>query len=358
MSKDRAWVEINLTAIEENYKELTRICGVPPIAVVKANGYGHGAVSVAKACERAGAEILAVACIDEAIELYEEGVRARILVFAPTARERMRELSKFGFIQSITSLEYAKILRETAPDVTVHIKVDTGMGRLGIKTAGEARDIAKLLNVEGIFTHLADADNPDLSYTDHQLDRFDEIVNALKEDYGITFKYYHVANSSAVLHSERALSYGLCRPGILLYGVYPDERKKYNFTPAMSLCSRVCDVREVKCGETISYGRCYTAQRDMCVAVLPIGYADGLNRALSNRGEAYIGGRRYPIVGRICMDLCMVDVTDHPVNVGDVAELFGEHISVNELSDMLGTIPYEIITVVGKRIHRECVTKK
>ncbi len=356
MSKDRAWVEINLTAIEENYKELTRICKVPPIAVVKANGYGHGAVSVAKACERAGAEILAVACIDEAIELYTEGVRADILIFAPTAHERMGELSKYNFIQSITSVDYARDLSEIAPDVRVHIKVDTGMGRLGIKTADEARDIANLLRAEGIFTHLADADNPDLSYTDYQLDRFEAIVGELKSC-GISFKYYHVANSSAVLHCERALAYGLCRPGILLYGVYPDGRRKYNFTPAMSLCSRVCDVREVKRGESISYGRCYTATRDMRVAVLPIGYADGLNRALSNRGEAYIAGRRYPIVGRICMDLCMVDVTESPVNVGDIAELFGEHISVNELSDMLGTIPYEIITVVGKRIHRECVTK-
>lgn len=357
MSKDRAWVEINLSAIEENYKELCNICKMPPIAVVKANGYGHGAVEAALACERAGAEILAVACIDEAIELYNAGVKESILIFGPTARERMPELAKYNFVQTVASLAYAKELHEVAPNVKVHIKVDTGMGRLGIKTPAEGREIAKLLDAEGIFTHLADADNPDLRYTMRQVERFDDFLEALKADFGIMFKYYHVANSSAILNFKEVLKYKLTRPGILIYGVYPDGRAELNLRPAMSLYSRVCDVREVKCGENISYGRTYTAEKDMQVAVLPIGYADGLNRALSNCGEAYISGKRYPIVGRICMDLCMVDVTDSDVKVGDTAELFGEHISVNELSDKLNTIPYEIISGVGRRIHREYVTK-
>ncbi len=349
MITDRTWAEINISAIRENFKAVSDYANKPVIAVVKADAYGHGAPQVAKALAEQGAKLLAVACIEEAKNLRENGIDAPILILGVTYEERIEELVKYDLVQSVPSVAYAKILAEKAPEIRVHIKVDTGMGRLGVKCADEVREIAKLLTVDGIFTHFADSDNKDLTYTNQQIEKFNEIV----KESGVSFKYRHVANSAAVIHSKEALCFDAVRPGLILYGVYPDDRKEnIVLKPAMSLFARVCDVREIKSGESISYGRTYIAPQDMKVAVLPIGYADGLPRGLSNVGEFYLNGKLVPILGRVCMDLCVVDVTDCEVNVGDIAEVFGENLSVDKVAEALDTISYEICTGIAKRVPR------
>ena len=346
MSRSRAWVEINLRAIEENYIELERLCATPVAAVVKANGYGHGAITVASAVSRLGARTFAVACVDEALELRSGGITGDILILAPTPEARLAEVFENNFIQTVTSVEYAKKLKS---GTRVHIKVDTGMGRLGVKTAEEVREIYEICNAEGIFTHFAESDDVKSDFTLQQMDKFEKII----AESGVGFKYVHCANSGAVLNYPRARKFSMVRPGLLLYGLYPEGKSDVlKLTPAMSLKARVCDVRDVKAGESVSYGRTFVAEQNMRVAVLPIGYADGLSRALSGVGEAFIAGKRVPIIGRICMDLCVIDVTGLEVKVGDVAELFGENISANEVAEKCGTIPYEIIVSVGKRIPR------
>lgn len=349
MITDRTWAEINISAIRENYNAIKNYAKKPVIAVVKADAYGHGSVAVAKALAAEGAEVLAVACIEEAELLRKNGIETSILILGVTYEQRIDELVKYNLIQSVPSVEYAKILAGKAPTVPVHIKVDTGMGRLGVKTVDEVREIARMLPAEGIFTHLADSDNEDLTYTNQQIEKFNNII--LQS--GISFKYRHIANSAAVIHSKETLSFDAVRPGLILYGVYPDSRKEnVSLRPAMSVYARVCDVHSVKAGESISYGRTFIAERDMTVAVLPIGYADGLPRALSSKGKFYLNGKIVPILGRVCMDLCVVDVSDCKVKAGDVAELFGEHITMDEVADAIGTISYEICTGIAKRVPR------
>lgn len=349
MLTDRTWAEIKLSSICENYKSISEYVKKPIIAVVKADAYGHGALETAKALDSAGVEIFAVACINEAKILRNGGIKKPIIILGVTYEECVPELMEYDLIQSVPSVDYAKVLAEKAPSVPVHIKVDTGMGRLGVKTADEVREIAKLLNVEGIFTHFADSDNEDLSYTISQRDKFLKII----EDSGVKFKYRHAANSAAVIHCKGTLNFDAVRPGLILYGVYPDSRHdNIKLKPAMSVFTRVADVREIKVGESISYGRTFVAEHDMTVAVLPIGYADGLPRALSNKGKFFLNGKTVPIIGRVCMDLCVVDVTDCAAKPGDVAELFGQNITVDSVSDAIDTISYEIITGIAKRVPR------
>jgi len=349
MLTDRTWAEIKLSAICENYKSIREYAKKPVIAVVKADAYGHGALETAKVLDSAGTELFAVACINEAKILRHGGIKKPIIILGVTYEECVPELLEYDLIQSVPSVAYAKVLASIAPNVTVHIKVDTGMGRLGVKRAEEVKEIAKLLRAEGIFTHFADSDNEDLSYTNAQIEKFNKII----EDSGVDFKYRHAANSAAVIHSESALSFDAVRPGLILYGVYPDSRhENIKLKPAMSVYTRVADVREIKAGESVSYGRTFVAERDMTVAVLPIGYADGLPRALSNKGKFFLNGKIVPIIGRVCMDLCVVDVSDCNVKPGDVAQLFGENIPVDHVSDAIDTISYEIITGIAKRVPR------
>ena len=353
METDRTWAQIDLNAAKHNYEEIVRAAGKPAIAVIKANAYGHGVIPLARLYESMGAPILAVACLDEAIELREAGIAAPILILGVTPENGMHKLSNYRIIQTVPSVAYARLLHAHAPNVPVHIKVETGMGRLGVREAEEVRDIAALLSAEGIFTHFSSADSADLSYTEQQMERFLHII-AQAERYGVSFKYCHCANSAAVLHYRKACALDLVRPGILLYGLYTDPRHEdLDLRPVMSLFSRVCDVRTIRAGESISYGRTFTAPADMRVAVLPIGYADGLRRSLSNLYEVLLCGKRVPIIGRICMDMCMVDARAVPnVQIGDVAEVFGAHVSVDEMAEQLDTISYELCTGITKRVPR------
>lgn len=354
MITDRTWAQINLSALRENYKSIAKYVKLPVIAIVKADAYGHDSLMVAKALSREDVDLFAVACINEAKILRDGGIDKPILILGVTYEECMAELEKYNLIQTVPSVEYAEILAKNAPNISVHIKVDTGMGRLGVKSAEEVKRIAEILSVEGIFTHFADSDNVDLSYTDEQIEKFNEII----EKSGVSFKYRHAANSAAVLHCKKALTFDAVRPGIILYGIYPDGRhENIALKPVMSVFTRVSDVHVVKRGESISYGRTYVAERDMKVAVLPIGYADGLPRSLSNKGKFYINGKIAPIVGRVCMDLCMVDVSEIEVKAGDIAELFGENISIDSVAECAGTIAYEICTGIAKRVPRVCVDR-
>ncbi len=364
-NKLRTWAEIDLAALEHNYRalrsNLEQGCGF--VGVVKANAYGHGAVPVAKRLEELGAEYLAVACLAEAVELREAGVKAPILILGGTPGEYAGELLRWGLTQTLFDLPTARAYSKAAVDagkaLKVHIKADTGMGRLGFTGPDRVEDILTAcalpgLEAEGLFTHFADADGSE-DYTMAQFTQFLDLRRAL-EKRGRKFALSHCAASAAMLHYP-CTHLDLVRPGIALYGHYPDPESEGldgpGLRPVMTLKSRVINLRDLPAGTSVSYGRTRVLSRPSRLAVLPIGYADGLHRSLSNRGEVLFEAGRAPMVGRICMDLCMVDVTDLPaVQPGDVAQVFGADLPLEDKSDAIGTISYELLTAVAPRVPR------
>lgn len=366
----RTWAEISLPNLEHNYRALRGMLprGCRFLGVVKANAYGHGAIPVAKKLESLGAEYLAVACLDEAVELREAGIAAPILLLGPTPVQFAGELLRYGLTQSVQDLDAALALSAAAENagkpLKIHIKADTGMSRLGFlcdekNAERSAEEIGKAcslpgLEAEGIFTHFANADG-DEAYSMGQLTRFLDIVDKLGQR-GVEFKIRHCAASAAVLNYP-CTHLDMVRPGIALYGHYPDPSCEGlngpGLLPVMTLKTRVAAVRELSAGTCVSYGCTHTLARDSRLAVLPVGYADGLERLLSNRGEMLLHGRRVPILGRVCMDMCMVDVTDLPaVQVGDVATVFGPELPLEEKADTVGTIQYELLCGVAPRVPR------
>lgn len=357
----RAWAEIDLGALEHNYRILRgHAPGAKFLGVVKANAYGHGAEAVAKKLESLGAEYLAVACLEEGIQLREKGVKAPILILGVTEPEFVPELLRYELTQNVPSLALAKAYSKAAAGpLKVHVKMDTGMGRLGFvgeKAAEEILEAGKLPNLvlEGLFTHFADADGSE-AYTRGQLETFTALRDTLAKN-GLTFSIVHCAASAAMLHYKET-HMDMVRPGIALYGHYPDEERVSLggefLKPVMALKSRVMEVRNLKAGSFVSYGRTYELTRDSRVAVLGIGYADGLRRGLSNQMEVGFHSGRAKQIGRICMDICMVDVTDLPeVKAGDEAEIFGEHVSLEDKAAAAGTISYELLTAVAPRVAR------
>ena len=361
----RTWAEIDLDALAHNYRALRSNLepGCRFVGVVKANAYGHGAVPVAKKLEKLGAEYLAVACLDEAVELREAGVTAPILILGGTPGQFAAELLRYDITQTVfdlsTAKEYSKAAAEAGKPMKVHIKADTGMWRLGFSgenRVGSIKEAYQLpgLDCEGLFTHFADADGSE-EYTMGQFTDFLDLRDALAKE-GITFKINHCAASAAMLHYP-CTHLDMVRPGIALYGHYPDEGSVGldgpGLIPVMTLKTRVAAVRTLPAGSCVSYGRTYVLSRESRLAVLPIGYADGLHRGLSNAMEVAFDGQRAPIVGRVCMDLCMADVTDLPqVKAGDVAEVFGKTLSAEDKANVLGTISYECLTSISRRVPR------
>lgn len=366
----RTWAEISLPNLEHNYRALRGMLprGCRFLGVVKANAYGHGAVPVAKRLEKLGAEYLAVACLDEAAELRQAGITAPILILGPTPSEFAEELLRYDLTQSVQDMDAAHALSAAAVNgdksLKIHIKTDTGMSRLGFlcdeaRIDQSAEEIVKAcslpgLEAEGIFTHFANADG-DEAYTMCQLTRFMEVVDKLRQR-GVDFKICHCAASAAVLNYP-CTHLDMVRPGIALYGHYPDPSCEGldgpGLLPVMTLKTRIVAVRELPAGTSVSYGCTHTLTRDSRLAVLPIGYADGLERLLSNRGEVLVNDRRAPILGRVCMDLCMVDVTDLPdVHVGDEVTMFGPELPLEEKADTVGTIQYELLCGVAPRVPR------
>lgn len=368
----RTWAEVDLDALAHNYRLLR---GLAPearfLGVVKADAYGHGAVPVAKKLQALGADMLAVACLAEAIELREAGITLPILCLGQTPVELASDLLAYNVTQTVGDLVTGKALSAAAEaagkTLTIHVKVDTGMGRLGfvyyedddeaaLERAGkEIESLCALpgLEPEGIFTHFANADGSE-AYTKNQCARIYDVFGELWERGLHQFKIYHCAASAAVLNYSWTKVYmNMIRPGIALYGYVPDPSvKDPGLKPVMTVKSRIAAVRALPAGAKISYGCTATLERDSKVAVLPMGYGDGLPRCLSNKLEVLIGDKLCPVLGRICMDMCMVDVTDAPgVKAGDVAVVYGPGLT-QRAAQLAGTIPYELLCQLTPRVPR------
>ena len=365
MFERSVWVEIDLGAIAHNVKEIrkitapnTKIC-----AVVKADAYGHGAVAVARTVLQAGADRLAVAIMSEALELRRAGFRVPILVLGHTPIGQAPIVADHDITQTIFSMDLAKALSKAAVAagkvINVHIKIDTGMGRIGIRPedAGEFAEAVSLLpgiQIEGVFSHFATSDSRDKSFTYEQYEQFMQAVKRI-EDKGITIPIRHISNSAAVLDLPE-MNLDMVRPGIILYGLWPSDEVNRNIElqPAMKFKAQVCFSKNMPPEAPISYGRAYFTDKPSRIATLPVGYADGWSRLLVNKVHVLIRGERAPVVGRVCMDQCMIDVTHIPeVKNGDEALLFGgADLPVEEVAAYMGTINYEIVCMVGKRVPR------
>ena len=368
-TQTRTWTEIDLSNLEHNYRALRAMLpqGCRFLGVVKADAYGHGAVQVARRLETLGAEYLAVACLDEALGLRQAGITTPILILGYTPVERADSLLEGGITQTVYDVDMAKALSDAAmaagKSLKIHVKADTGMSRLGW-LCGEADQSAAVeaiaqvcalpgLEAEGIYTHFANADG-DEDYTMLQFTRFLDLLEALK-DRGITFAIRHCAASAAALKFP-CTHLDMVRPGIALYGHYPDPSCEGldgpGLRPVMTLKTRVASVKTVPAGTPVSYGCTHVLDRETKLAALTIGYADGLPRLCSDRLEVLVKGSRAPIVGRICMDMCMADVTGLDVAPGDEVEVFGEHLPIEDVAALAGTIQYELLCAVSPRVHR------
>lgn len=374
----RTWAEVDFDKLAHNYHALRGLApaGTKYLGLVKADAYGHGAVPVAKKLEELGADYLGVACLDEAIEVREAGVKTPILILGCTSSIYAAELVKYNITQACYDLEYAKELsagaQKAGGTITVHIQCDTGMTRLGFmchedtmeKSASEIIEAVKLpgLKAEGIFTHFSDSDGSE-EYTMLQFGRFQDIIQRVR-DLGYEFEIRHCANSAATLLYP-ATYLDMIRPGIVQFGHFPDAKIDHalcDLVPVLELKSRVATVRDVPANTPVSYGRTNTLTRPSRLAVIPVGYGDGFCRGFSNKLTVLINGKKLPIVGRICMDMCMVDVTDAPdVKEGDVAILYGSDGTndqpVEAGAEIMNTISYELLCVLTKRIPRIYLNK-
>jgi len=362
------WAEVDLDAIAHNARGLKERAGegTELMAVVKANAYGHGAVPVARTALENGASRLAVNRVLEGVELRQAGLTAPILILGYSLPGEAETIVRWDLTPTVTTVEGALALSAMSDrqgKVTpIHVKVDTGMGRFGLlpdEVVPFVRRIAKLpgLKLEGLFTHFAIADLADKTYTCRQFDRYMQVVRQL-EDAGFTIPLKHVANSAADLDRPE-MHLDMVRCGIALYGLRPSDEVEpaIPLKPAMALKSRVARVRTLPPGSSISYGCTYTTTRPTPVALVPVGYGDGYHRILSNKGSVLIGGKRAPIVGRVCMDQFVVDVTGHEgVRQDDEVVVFGrqgeEEISAEEVAALAGTINYEVVTSILPRVTR------
>lgn len=368
MLNKRVCAYIHEDAIRHNFEEIKKQipCETRIMPVIKADAYGHGALTFANILKEE-ASYFAVATVDEALELRNNGIENPILVLGHTFPEEMEVAVKNDIILTITSYDDAvtasEIAKKLGKKVAVHIKVDTGMSRIGFLPNEESKEIIKEISllknliIDGVFTHFATADEEDLSFTEIQKKRFFEFTKELSSEYTL-----HAGNSAAIMQYKSA-SFDVMRPGIILYGLYPSAevaRSVLELEPVMELVSHVAYVKSIKPGDSVSYGRTFTADKNMRIATIPVGYADGYPRLLSNKGRVIINGKYAPIVGRICMDQFMVDVTDiENVKVGDKVILMGRdkdlNITADEIASLTGTINYEVVCDISKRVPREVV---
>lgn len=373
---NRAWAEIDLDAIENNIREIRRY--VMPTAkilgVVKADAYGHGYLEVARTLLENGADALAVACLDEAIQLRKCNIHCPILILGRSCREEAETLVFYDVMPACFEMGLAEAMSIAAVKLgktaKLHIKIDTGMGRVGYRYADDAAanentiseilKISALPNVEinGIFTHFAVADEDDDEYTYLQFKRFCEVCDRLAEQ-GLSIPIRHCANSAAILRFPQ-MHLDMVRPGIILYGKQPSafvDCGVLKLKSAMTFKAKITNIKIIEKGASVSYGRRFTADRDTKIATVPVGYADGYSRILSGSAQVIAGGKLCDIVGNICMDQCMIDVTSvNNINIGDEVILFGRgdniELPVESLAEKMGTINYEILCMIGKRIPR------
>ncbi len=365
----RAWAEISLMNLESNISLIKKLAGnsTDIMAVVKADAYGHGEGEICHCLEKSGVKYFAVSNLDEALQVRGFCPESEILILGYTPPEYAEQLAENNIIQGVISREYALELVSNYKGVRCHIKIDTGMGRIGLKyntpeeCAKEIKNIINIdgLNTEGIYTHfaVADSDNEDnIKYTDNQekfiLDTYD-----ILESQNIHLNHVHFMNSAALCYRANPRS-TLARAGIIMYGLCPNYPLTIpeGFKPVMSLKAVVSHVKTVHKGDCISYGRTFIAEHDMKIATVTIGYADGYSRLLSSKADVLLNGKRCRITGRICMDQLMIDVTGNDAKEGDIVTLIGtdgnQTITADELASIYGTIGYEVVCGISKRVPR------
>lgn len=367
--KYRLIAEINLDAIGNNIREIrTKIePKTQLLAIVKADAYGHGALETAKVCLYNGANQLAVATCDEGVALRQSSIQVPILILGNTVEDQFDELIQNRLTQEVCSYDVAYRLSKAAERLNtkalIHIKIDTGMGRIGFEpTEQSLEQIDRIfdlpyIEVTGVFTHFATADEADKSFTKEQYKRFRFMTDGM-EKRGHKGLIRHCANSGAILDMPE-YQLDMVRAGIIIYGLFPstEVRTDINLIPAMSLRTEISYLKEVGSGVSIGYGRTYFTDKQTRVATIPIGYADGYSRLMSNRGRVIVNGHYAPIIGNVCMDQTMIDVTDVPdVKIGDTVTVMGKadglEITAEELGELQHTINYEVVCNVGKRVPR------
>lgn len=360
-------IRVDLDALAHNLAALQRHAGVPVMGIVKANAYGHGLVPVARHLEAQGIAQLGVAFVEEGIALRQAGIRIPILVLGGIHAPQVTRFLAHGLEVTVSSVDKLRQVEQAAESMgrtaVIHLKVDTGMERIGVHSENaapliEAALASRWCSLKGIYSHLACADDPASPMTAEQLQRFLAACSHF-DRVGAPMPLRHLANSGGVLHFP-ATCLDMVRPGIALYGVLPDpaSRSTLDLRPALSLVSKVVYFKVVRAGRTVSYGATWTAAQDTRVITLPIGYGDGYPRSLSSRGEVLVGGQRHPIIGRVCMDQFMVDVgPGGSAYNGDEVVLIGRQggaaIRCEAVAQAAGTIPYEILTGLNERIPRE-----
>ncbi|MBE6903524.1 MAG: alanine racemase [Ruminococcaceae bacterium] len=366
----RTRAEIDLSALAHNYIQIKKglKSDTAVMAIVKADAYGHGAITVARELEAQGVTCFGVSSNDEAVQLRVNGIKIPILVLGYTNPESYNELLEYSITQTVFSYEQAKTISDfcikKGKTMKIHLKLDTGMGRLGFmcssdedieKTVSEIKKVLELENLEfeGIFTHFAESDKPESDYTQKQFSYFMKAV----EKIGYSFKYKHCSNSAAIINFPE-MQLDMVRPGIILYGLLPSSKtKNIGLLPVMSLCTRVAQIKSFEKDTSISYSRTYKTTDKTKVAVLPIGYADGFARGLSGKIKVLIKGQPANIIGLVCMDMTMADISKiEDVRNDDNVLIFGKEngniLPVEQISDILGTINYETVCCISKRIPR------
>ena len=378
VTEKRAWADIDLDALINNISEIRRHVGehTKIMGIVKADGYGHGYLEVAKTLIANGADALGVAFMDEAIQIRKCGIDTPILILGYTHPDYAEELIEKDIMPNCYTRDMAEAMSRAGQKLgktgKIHIKIDTGMGRVGYRysedeelnraTVEEIIEISKLPNLEidGLFTHFAVADDDDDEYTKMQYRRFSELCDRVKAA-GVKVNLRHCCNSAGLMRFPE-FHMDMVRPGIILYGLMPSDfvdKSILNLKPAMALKAKITNIKTVEKGTSVSYGRKYQSESpETKIATVSIGYADGYSRILSGKAEIIAGGQKCRQIGNICMDQCMIDVTNvNNINIGDEAILFGKssdgvEIPIEDIADIMGTINYEILCVVGKRVPR------
>ena len=358
----RSWLEINLNQISKNYNIYKATTSIDIMAVVKADAYGHGAVKVAQILQKEGVVNFAVSNINEAIELRDAKIVGQILILGYTPFDQLQNLVNYDITQALISEVYANDVISSGIKIKCQYAIDTGMNRIGLdaddvmKCKSEIEKASSHLNLTGLFTHLCVADTPsEDSFTNGQIQKFKNVADEVKY---LNLPYVHCLNSSGgIWHQDDVSCY--VRLGIILYGLKPDYLNilPYGIKPAMEWKSVISMIKEVHPGETIGYGRTFVAKNDMKIATIPTGYADGYNRELSNKGYVLLHGQKAPIVGRICMDQFMIDVTNIKESIPyDEVVLLGRNgnleINADDMAQIIGTIGYTVICDIGKRVER------
>lgn len=359
------WAEISLSALRHNMRLIKKKIapGARLCAVVKADAYGHGALAVARTALEEGADYLAVAVASEAVRLREAGITAPMMLLGPTQYEEADVVVDNDLTQAVFSVEATRAISEAAVRrgkcAKVHLAIDTGMGRIGVRPeeagrlASEISTLQKIF-IEGVFSHFALADVRDKEHARWQLSRFMGAVREI-EDAGVKVPIRHIANSAATLEMPDT-HLDMVRPGVILYGIWPSDevRRDIDLRPAMKLKARLTHVKEIFPGETVSYGCTFKATKKTIVGTLPLGYADGYTRLYSGKAKVEVKGKRVPVLGRICMDQCMIDLSDVPDAVtGDEVTVFGSTtLAAEEVASWSGTIAYEVVTAISSRVPR------